>query len=128
MQGLTVKTVPTKPIEGQKTGTSGLRKKTKVFMGEHYLANWCPACSHSSLHLERFCCTHVSPPHLTASCRIQSLFDSLGSEVRGKTIGLGGDGRYFNKEAVQIILKLAAGSGLKKVRLVIPSWSSATPA
>ena len=33
--------VPTKPIEGQKTGTSGLRKKTKVFMGEHYLANWC---------------------------------------------------------------------------------------
>ena len=33
--------VPTKPIEGQKTGTSGLRKKTKVFMSEHYLANWC---------------------------------------------------------------------------------------
>lgn len=34
-------TVPTQPIEGQKTGTSGLRKKTKVFMGENYLANWC---------------------------------------------------------------------------------------
>lgn len=39
-QGFTVKTVPTKPIAGQKTGTSGLRKKTKEFMSEHYLANW----------------------------------------------------------------------------------------
>ena len=46
---------------------------------------------------------------------MQSLFDSLGDEVKGKTIGLGGDGRYFNKQAVQIILKLAAGSGVKKV-------------
>ena len=40
LQGFTVQSVPTKPIEGQKTGTSGLRKKTKVFMSEHYLANW----------------------------------------------------------------------------------------
>jgi phosphoglucomutase len=39
-QGFTVKSVPTKPIEGQKTGTSGLRKKTKVFTSENYLANW----------------------------------------------------------------------------------------
>jgi hypothetical protein len=37
---LKVTAVPTKPIEGQKTGTSGLRKKTQVFMGENYLANW----------------------------------------------------------------------------------------
>lgn len=35
-----VKTVPTKPYEGQKTGTSGLRKKTKEFMQDNYLANW----------------------------------------------------------------------------------------
>ena len=35
--------------------------------------------------------------------------------MKGKTIALGGDGRYFNKEAVQIILKLAAGAGIKKV-------------
>ncbi len=39
-QGFTVTSVPTKPIEGQKTGTSGLRKKTKVFMSDNYLANW----------------------------------------------------------------------------------------
>lgn len=39
-QGFTVTSVPTKPIEGQKTGTSGLRKKTKVFTSENYLANW----------------------------------------------------------------------------------------
>ena len=49
-------------------------------MQENYLANW-----------------------------IQSLFLSLGDECKGTTMGLGGDGRYFNKEAVQIILKLAAG-------------------
>jgi phosphoglucomutase len=97
-QGFEVKTVPTKPIEGQKTGTSGLRKKTKVFTGEHYLANW-----------------------------IQSLFNSLGGEVKGKTIGLGGDGRYFNKEASQEIIKLAAANGVKKV-LVGQNAIMATPA
>lgn len=40
-QALTVNSVPTKPFEGQKTGTSGLRKKTEVFTQENYLANWC---------------------------------------------------------------------------------------
>ena len=49
---------------------------------------------------------------------MQSLFDSLGDEVKGTTIGLGGDGRYFNKEAVQTILKLAAGAGVKKVSAI----------
>ena len=41
-----MKTVPTKPYEGQKTGTSGLRKKTKVFMQENYLANWWVLSAH----------------------------------------------------------------------------------
>lgn len=90
--------MPTKPIEGQKTGTSGLRKKTNVFMSDNYLANW-----------------------------IQSLFNALGEEANGQTIGLGGDGRYFNKEAVQIILKLAAGNGIKKV-VVGKDAIMATPA
>jgi len=93
-----VNSVSTQPIEGQKTGTSGLRKKTKVFMSENYLANW-----------------------------IQSLFNALGDEAKGQTIGLGGDGRYFNKEAVQIILKLAAGNGIKKV-VVGQNAIMATPA
>jgi hypothetical protein len=60
-----VKDVATKPIEGQKTGTSGLRKKTKVFMSDNYLANW-----------------------------VQSLFNALGEEAQGKELGLGGDGRW----------------------------------
>ena len=54
-------------------------------------------------------------PVLCDSRRVQSLFSSLSEEIPGKTIGLGGDGRYFNKEAAQIIIKLAAGNGLKKV-------------
>lgn len=64
---MTVKEVPTKPIDGQKTGTSGLRKKTKVFMSDNYLANW-----------------------------VQSLFNALGDEASGKTLALGGDGRYVS--------------------------------
>lgn len=84
--GVAVKEVATKPYDGQKTGTSGLRKKTKEFMQPNYLANW-----------------------------VQSLFNALGSEVEGETLGLGGDGRYFGKEAAQIIIKLAAGNGFKKV-------------
>lgn len=86
METVPIRVEKTKPIDGQKTGTSGLRKKTEVFMSENYLANW-----------------------------IQSLFNSLGEELKGKTIALGGDGRYFNKEAAQIILKLAAGNGVKRV-------------
>ncbi|KAK2994276.1 hypothetical protein RJ640_022929 [Escallonia rubra] len=85
--GLKINSVPTKPIEGQKTGTSGLRKKVKVFMDENYLANW-----------------------------IQALFSSLPPEdfVDGLLV-LGGDGRYFNKEAAQIIIKIAAGNGVAKI-------------
>lgn len=44
-----MKQVPTKPYEGQKTGTSGLRKKTKVFMQENYLANWCVEHQHAAV-------------------------------------------------------------------------------
>lgn len=57
------------------------------------------------------------PDH--AMCRIQSLFNSLGDEVKGKTIGLGGDGRYYNKEAAQIIIKMAAAAGVKKVLAIL---------
>ena len=52
VQGLEVKTVLTKPIEGQKTGTSGLRKKTNVFTGENYLANWSAAWTFCDIILQ----------------------------------------------------------------------------
>jgi phosphoglucomutase len=72
-----VKEVPTKPIDGQKTGTSGLRKKTKVFMSDNYLANW-----------------------------VQSLFNALGDEVAGQTLALGGDGRCEQQQAQQLLEQL----------------------
>lgn len=98
-QGLEIISVPTKPIEGQKTGTSGLRKKVKVFMQENYLANW-----------------------------IQALFNSLPPEdFKNGLLVLGGDGRYFNKEASQIIIKIAAGNGVGKI-LVGKDGILSTPA
>ena len=80
-----IQTVPTQPIEGQKPGTSGLRKKTRVFMGPHYLENF-----------------------------TQSVFDAIGG-VQGKVLVLGGDGRYFNDRAVQVILRMAAANGAARV-------------
>ncbi|MCV2447028.1 alpha-D-glucose phosphate-specific phosphoglucomutase [Paracoccus sp. DMF] len=82
---MSVQTVPTKPIEGQKPGTSGLRKKTPVFMQPHYLENF-----------------------------VQAIWNGTGG-AQGKTYVLGGDGRYFNDRAAQVILRMAAASGAKKV-------------
>lgn len=98
-ESFTITSVPTKPYDGQKTGTSGLRKKVKVFMQENYLANW-----------------------------IQALFNSLPPEdyVNGLLV-LGGDGRYFNKEAAQIIIKIAAANGVGKI-LVGQDGIMSTPA
>ncbi len=76
-----MQTVRTRPIEGQKPGTSGLRKKTAVFRRPHYLENY-----------------------------VQSTFDGIGG-VQGKTLVVGGDGRFFNDDAIQIILRMAAANG-----------------
>nr|BAP47498.1 phosphoglucomutase [Gentiana triflora] len=98
-QGIKINSIPTKPIEGQKTGTSGLRKKVKVFKQENYLANW-----------------------------IQALFNSLPPEdYRNGVLVLGGDGRYFNREAAQIIIKISAGNGVDKI-LVGKDAVMSTPA
>ncbi|RVT84390.1 alpha-D-glucose phosphate-specific phosphoglucomutase [Rhodobacteraceae bacterium CCMM004] len=78
-------TVSTTPIEGQKPGTSGLRKQTRTFMGPHYLENF-----------------------------VQAIWNGIGG-VEGKTLVLGGDGRYFNDRAAQVILRMAAASGAKKI-------------
>ena len=79
------KTIQTTSIEGQLPGTSGLRKKTRVFMETPYLENF-----------------------------IQATFDAIGGGV-GKTFVVGGDGRYFNKDAIQTIIKMAAGNGASGV-------------
>ncbi len=90
-------TIPTAPIDGQKPGTSGLRKKTRVFMGRHYLENY-----------------------------VQSIFDGIGG-VAGKTLVLGGDGRYFNTPAAQVILRMAAANGAARVIVGVNALLS-TPA
>ncbi|WP_368344188.1 alpha-D-glucose phosphate-specific phosphoglucomutase [Pelagovum sp. HNIBRBA483] len=78
-------TISTQPIAGQKPGTSGLRKKTKVFMGPHFLENY-----------------------------VQAIFDGIGG-VAGAVLVVGGDGRYFNDRAIQVILRMAAANGAAKV-------------
>ena len=82
---MTIRTVATQPIAGQKPGTSGLRKKTRVFMQPGYLENF-----------------------------VQAIFTAIGG-AQGKTLVLGGDGRYFNAAAAQTILKMAAANGAARV-------------
>lgn len=94
---MTVSTVQTQPFEQQKPGTSGLRKKVKVFQTQHYLENF-----------------------------VQSIFDSLEG-FEGQTLVVGGDGRYFNRQAIQIILKIAAANGFGRA-LVGQGGILSTPA
>lgn len=94
---MTIQTVATKPFNDQKPGTSGLRKKVPVFQQPHYLENF-----------------------------VQSIFDSIAAPA-GSTIALGGDGRYFNREAIQTILKMAAANGFGRV-LVGKGGILSTPA
>ncbi len=94
---MNIQTVSTQPYNDQKPGTSGLRKKVPVFQQAHYLENF-----------------------------VQSIFDSIEAPP-GSTIALGGDGRYFNREAIQIILKMAAANGFGRV-LVGKGGILSTPA
>lgn len=77
--------VKTAPIDGQRPGTSGLRARTGTFMSKGYLENY-----------------------------VQSVFDAVGP-LTGRTLILGGDGRFFNAEAIQTILRMAAANGAKRV-------------
>ncbi|SMF97281.1 phosphoglucomutase [Methylomagnum ishizawai] len=92
-----IETRKTTPYSDQKPGTSGLRKKVKVFTQENYLENF-----------------------------VQSVFDTLG-DVAGQTLVLGGDGRYFNRQAAQTIIKMAAANGVGRL-LVGQGGLLSTPA
>ena len=80
-----LKIVKTTAYSDMKMGTAGLRKKSKVVLKENYLENF-----------------------------VQSVFNAIGG-VKGLTFILGGDGRYYNKIAIQKIMKMAAANGMKKM-------------
>ncbi len=82
---MTITSIQTTPFDDQKPGTSGLRKKVRVFQQAHYLENF-----------------------------VQCLLDTLG-DCPGKTLVVGGDGRYYNLQAIQIILRIAAANGIDRV-------------
>ena len=80
-----ITTVATRPYDDQKPGTSGLRKKVPVFQQENYAENF-----------------------------IQSVFDSLEG-FGGKTLVIGGDGRFYNREVIQKAIRMAAANGFGRV-------------
>ncbi|MBO1348135.1 MAG: alpha-D-glucose phosphate-specific phosphoglucomutase [Hormoscilla sp. GUM202] len=94
---MNIHSISTQPFTDQKPGTSGLRKQVPVFQQRHYLENF-----------------------------VQSIFDSLEG-YQGQTLILGGDGRYYNRQAIQIILKMAAANGFGRV-LVGQGGIMSTPA
>ena len=94
---MNIRTVTTKPFADQKPGTSGLRKAVTTFQQPHYLENF-----------------------------MQSIFDSLDN-YQGQRLVLGGDGRYYNRTAIQTILKMAAANGVGRV-LVGQGGILSTPA
>ena len=80
-----LKIVPTSPFDDQRPGTSGLRKKTVIFQKPGYIENF-----------------------------VQSIMDCLNG-FEGSTLVVGGDGRFFNREAIQIVLKIAIANGFGKI-------------
>ncbi|MGB5440250.1 MAG: alpha-D-glucose phosphate-specific phosphoglucomutase [Gammaproteobacteria bacterium] len=80
-----ISTVSTRPFTDQRPGTSGLRKKVRIFQTPHYLENF-----------------------------VQSIFDTR-VDLEGGTLVLGGDGRFYNRHAIQVILRMAAANGVARV-------------
>ena len=98
---LKVSTLKTQPIDGQKPGTSGLRKKTAVFTEGKYLHNF-----------------------------VQATFDALkstGADLECQTLLIGGDGRYYNDTAINVITKIALANGVRRVWVAKDGLAS-TPA
>ena len=84
---MSIETIKIVPFDDQKPGTSGLRKSVKRFQIPHYLAAF-----------------------------VQSIFNTV-EDLQGATLVLGGDGRFYNREAIKIILRIAAANGVKKILL-----------
>jgi len=84
---MSFQTIKITPFNDQKLGTSGLRKSVKRFQTTHYLAAF-----------------------------VQSIFNTI-NDLQGATLVLGGDGRFYNREAIKIILRMAAANGVKKILL-----------
>ena len=97
---MTIFTIQTQPFEGQKPGTSGLRKKVTVFQQPHYLANF-----------------------------VASLFAVIkpADGFAGKTLVIGGDGRFYNDTAIQLVIKMALAQGFSKI-LIGQNGILSTPA
>jgi phosphoglucomutase len=81
-----IRTVQTTPFDDQKPGTSGLRKKVRVFQQPHYAENF-----------------------------IQAVFDTVGAARDGATLVIGGDGRFLNREVIQVAIRMAAAAGFGRV-------------
>ena len=81
-----IQTVLTKPFQDQKPGTSGLRKKVQVFQQPNYTENF-----------------------------IQAILDAIPEGKKGSTLVIGGDGRYYNDTVIQLIIKISAANGIKKL-------------
>ena len=97
---MNIQRIPTQPIPGMKPGTSGLRKKVTEFAQGRYLANF-----------------------------VQSVFNAVRPEAgfAGQTLVVGGDGRYYNREAIQTVLRIAAANGFGRA-LVGADGILSTPA
>ena len=82
----------TAPFDGQKPGTSGLRKKVTVFQQPHYLANF-----------------------------VASIFAAVKPEdgFAGKTLVIGGDGRFYNDTAIQLVIKISCKYLSKHIHAII---------
>lgn len=82
-----IKAVKTQPFADQKPGTAGLRKSVKRFQEAHYLENF-----------------------------IQSVFDCVPALAKGRLV-IGGDGRYYNRQAAAVIIRMAAANGVREIIL-----------